>query len=199
MALDSTALITVAELKLYIWGSAAAAPATYDDLLEDIVNGVSLGIARWLENALIIQTFTEDYSGGVKPWIRGGQKRMKLLHYPIQGVTSITDDDSNTVPAADYTIVAELGWLEHDATFPVPAGRWTVVYSAGLYADESAVPADVKLAACRVAIGVFKQREPGVKSKKIDSIAVTYDLSEVSAGLIPPEVESLLPGRAQWV
>jgi len=200
MALDSTALITVAEAKTYIWGSAGGAPSTlYDSLLEGIINGISLGVERFLENAVVIRTFTEDYSGGPKAFIRGGSKRIKTEKYPITGVTSITDDDANTVEAEDYTIIADLGWLEHDGHWPVPTGRWTIIYTAGLYADTASVDAMIKLAAQRITAGVFKRRVPGVKSEKIDQVTITYDISEIRAGVIPDEIADLLPAPTMWV
>lgn len=199
MALDSTALITVPEAKEYIWGSTAAAPSTFDGLLESMINGISLGIERFIENAIVIRTFTEDYSGGAKAWIRGGSKRIKTEHYPITGVISITDDDGRTIPAADYRIIDDRGWLEHDGFWPTPEGRWEIIYTAGLAVDTDAVPADIKLATNRAVMGVFKKRQPGIKSKKIDQITITYDISEIRAGVIPNELSDLLPAPALWV
>ena len=91
----------------------------------------------------IQRTFTEDYSGGHNGRL-GGARRIYLDAVPIVSVTSITDDDSNTIASTEYTIVAKEGYLEHDSYWPVPVGRWTIVYIAGLWEDTDDVDWDVK-------------------------------------------------------
>jgi len=98
--------------------------------------------------AFVQRSFTEDHSGGMLGR-RGGLKRLYLNRTPIVSVASITDDDSNTVAATDYTVVGTLGnsYLEFDGVMSAPVGRWTVVYTAGVFADTESVTWDVKVAA----------------------------------------------------
>lgn len=104
----------------------------------------SLAIESMCGSTVFIQrAFTEDYTAGNNGRL-GGSKRLYLNHLPIVSVTSITDDDSNTVAGTEYTIIANDGVLEHDTYWPSPVGRWTVVYTAGHFADTDDVDWDVK-------------------------------------------------------
>ena len=104
------------------------------------------------------RTFTEDYAAGQVPGRRGGAKRIHLFHGPIVSVTSITDDDSNTVASTDYTIVANGGYLEHDSLWPAPVGRWTIIYVAGVFADTDDVSQNVKNVAISYASRIYKNK-----------------------------------------
>ncbi len=106
--------------------------------LEDMCAGI----------AFVQRSFTEDHSGGIVGR-RGGLKRLYLNRTPIVSVASITDDNSNTIAATGYTIIGTLGnsYLEFDGLMPAPVGRWTVIYTAGVFADTASVTWDVKLAA----------------------------------------------------
>lgn len=130
--------------------------------------------------AFIQRTFTEDYAAGQVPGRRGGAKRIHLFHGPIVSVTSITDDDSNTVASTDYTIVSEAGYLEHDALWPSPVGRWTIVYTAGVFADTDDVSWNVKNVAMSYAARIHKNKGgDAVKSRsrsgRSGSSSITYD------------------------
>lgn len=89
------------------------------------------------------RTLTEDYSAGNNGRL-GGAKRIYLNALPIVSVTSITDDDASTVAGTEYTIVSKEGYLEHRTYWPVPVGRWTIVYVAGHFTDTDTVDWDVK-------------------------------------------------------
>lgn len=184
MAVIDEALVSLAEAKTYLGISVD----TWDDQLESLINGISLSIASMCSpRRLIIADLTEDYSGGRRQGLRGGVKRMQLNSFPINSVVSITDDDSETVPAADYVIVGDMGWLEHDGVFPVPEGRWSVAYNAGLWADETEVPWNVKLGALKWINRSWagsKMAQSGVKSEKVGAIAIAYQ----DDGGVPNEV-----------
>jgi len=172
---DDIAVITTQELKdkLGITGSAedlelrrATAIATY--ALEAKCNGT----------VFVRRSFTEDYGGGQVPGRRGGAKRIHLHHAPIVSVTSITDDDSNTVASTDYTIVSEQGYLEHDSIWPSPVGRWTIIYTAGVFADTDDVSWNIKDVARGLAVRIYKDKGDAVKSRsrsgRAGSASVTY-------------------------
>jgi hypothetical protein len=141
------ALLTDAELNTYIpsdQGSSIKSPP-----LAFINNAAALKLEDMCGGTAFVQrSFTEDHSGGLVGRL-GGLKRLYLNRTPIVSVTSITDDDSNTVAATDYTIVGTLGnsYLEFDGVMPAPVGRWTVIYTAGVFATTAAITWDVKVAA----------------------------------------------------
>jgi hypothetical protein len=171
------------------------------DAMPHLISAATAAIEAYIDNAMVQRAFTEDYSGGVKPWLLGGAKRIKLRKYPIVSVASITDDDSNTVAATDYTVVADLGWLEHDGTWPRPVGRWTIVYTAGRYADTASVAADVKQAAIRVIRAWLSGRAPDVESVTVGPVTERYRSAESGLqGGLPGDVEAALaPYRSRGV
>ena len=173
MALIAEALVALDETKTMLGISGS----TYDTQIEDLIGAVSLAMQGVVdERQLIKATFTEDYSGGIKENQLGGARRLRMNHFPIVSVTSITDDNSQTIPATDYTIVAEMGWLEHNGNWPVPDGRWTVVWIAGMWTDETEVLMDMKLAVWKwisLSWGGDRIRDD-VKSEKVGMIQVVY-------------------------
>ncbi len=153
----SYALTTVANVK----GFLRTFDPEHDPLLDTLVDAATVAIEKHIQSPVIQRSFTEDYSGGVTDSCLGGAKRIYLRQYPIVSVTSITDDNSETIGAADYTIVAQRGILENDGVWERPEGRWTIVYTAGLFAAVEDVTEDIQLAAHRlIAIWFHDSRQP---------------------------------------
>lgn len=173
MAVIAEALVGLDETKVQLGISVG----TYDTQIEELIGAVSLAIQGITDvRQLIKDDFTEDYSGGIKENQLGGARRIRLNHFPINSVASITDDNSQTIPATDYTIISEMGWLEHNGNWPVPDGRWTIIWNAGMWADESAVALDMKMAAWKwisLSWGGDRIRDD-VKSEKVGMIQVVY-------------------------
>lgn len=166
MATDD--LISLAEAKTYCGTTAGMQGFAQDTLLSSLITAASLAIRQACNGTIYIQqSFTEDYDMGKRPGELGNARRVYLLHRPIVSVTSITDDDSSTISSDDYTVIAEQGVLEHDCWWPSPAGRWTVIYTAGKYADLTSVPENVKLA-CKLEINrLLLRRVPGQTSRNV--------------------------------
>lgn len=163
MALNDQALITVEEAK----GFADISGIGGDPLIESAINAASIALESAMNGTVFVeQTFTEDYSGGINGRL-GGAKRIYLYRKPIVSVTSIIDDNSNSVTSTYYTIVAKKGFLEHDWQWPAPVGRWTIIYKAGLFATEADVDAAVKEACKLLVFERYKSRRPGVQSKSV--------------------------------
>lgn len=125
------------------------------------------------------RTFTEDYTAGQVAGRRGGAKRIHLFQAPIVSVTSITDDDSNTVASTEYTIVSKGGYLEHTALWPAPVGRWTIIYVAGVFDDTDDVTWNVKSVAMSYAARVHKNKggdtvQSRSRSGRSGSASITY-------------------------
>lgn len=187
MAVIAEALVGLDETKTMLGISVG----TYDTQIENLIGAVSLAIQGIVGPHQLIKTaFTEDYSGGIKANQLGGARRLRMDHFPIVSVASITDDNAQTVPATDYTIVAEMGWLEHNGNWPVPDGRWTIVFTAGIWVDETEVEMDMKMAAwtwISLSWGGDRLRDQ-VKSEKVGMITVVYG----DDGGVPDAVMSFL-------
>jgi hypothetical protein len=124
---------------------------------------------------------------------------MRLRKYPIVAVTSITDPALNTVPAADYLIIARTGSLRHLGYWPVPqntAGlmaEWTVVYTAGRFATLVDVTDDLKLACVLLVSHRLIHVTPGVASKTAGELSVSYrDPESGDRSGLPADVQGLV-------
>ena len=151
-SLDSTALVTREDARSRIKGG------NDNDLILDI-NAASLLLENFTKGTMFIQrTVTEDYSGGPSEFTRGGAKRLWLRHGPAVSITSITDDNSDTIASTEYTLVTEgsRSYLEHETTWPAPDGRWTVIYVAGHFASLSVVTWEVRRACIMETARLFK-------------------------------------------
>ncbi len=186
------ALVTLKELREVHSGGS-------DDKAINAINIASLKIRTWCRGWTLVQeTFTQDYEAGVRPGRRGGAKRLALGRAPIVSVTSITDDDSNTIAATDYTVIANSGELEHDSMWPAPVGRWTVFFVAGEFANVAAVSWDVK-EACRIEAarqleGAATNVQTTSLSGRAGSRSVSRSPMVMGMGLLP-ETKALLGER----
>lgn len=155
------------------------------------IGGATFAIENYVQNAVVQRTFTEDYTAGVGARL-GGARRIYLKRYPIQSVTSITDDESNTVVAADYIVVADEGYLEHDWLWPVPVGRWSIVYVAGRYATTKDVEQHWKTACKLLLADYWNLPQASVESKKIGDLSITYRTEEGTSNPTLPQAVRFL-------
>jgi hypothetical protein len=156
------------------------------------IGGATFAIEAYVGNAIVQRSFTEDYTAGQGPRI-GGASRIHLKHYPIVSVTSITDDESNTVASTDYIILADEGYLEHDWRWPAPVGRWTIVYTAGRYATTKAVEQHWKTACKLLLADYWNLPKSNIESKKIGDLDIKYRTqSGDSTSSMPMAVERLI-------
>lgn len=174
--------------------------------VEQLLDAATVRIENETGATFVQRSFTERRLGGaerrgsyVYGWrpeqyatrTREGRKRLYLDRYPIVSVTSITDEDSETVASGDYRILENLGVLEHDGVWPLPTGEWSIVYTAGRFADTDSVSEDVRLA-CNLLvahwIGAREVQESGFAAAPI------FDAT------LPPDVKALvLPYAARSV
>lgn len=129
----------------------------------------------------IRRTFTEDYD------THDAVRILYLNAQPIVSVTSITDDDSNTIASTEYTIVnpgnGAASYLEHDTYWPAPVGRWTVVYTAGIWEDTDDVDWDVKEWARLVALRANNNRGDSVTATTLSGRAGSRSVSRPAMGV----------------
>jgi hypothetical protein len=146
----------------------------------------SMHIESLCNGTVFIQrAFTEDYTGGTSGRL-GGSKRIYLRHSPIVSVTSITDDASTTISSTDYTVDAQQGVLEHDGLWPVPDGRWTIIYTAGLFEDTDDVSWDVKEWARIVALRTKMFKGDNVNATTLSGRAGSRSVSRGGGGGLEP-------------
>jgi hypothetical protein len=165
---------------------------------ERYINAATLRIERYCGRAFVTRSVTEQHSAGPNGY-RGGLKLLVPFLLPVAAVASITDDASQTVPAADFAIWKNRG-LEHVSCWPAPlglyggGGKWTLVYTAGEYATIAAVPADVKEAAQQLVRLFAAKQEANVRAVTVGNLSISYGgQAEMLAGL-PAEIASLLSG-----
>jgi len=160
-----------------------------------LVDAATELIENYIGNAVVIRSFTE------KHW--GAKKHIFLQRYPVTAITSITDPDSQTVAAADYILIDDEGRLQHHGTFPNARdadgarARWSIVYTAGRYTATNTVAAKFKEAAHIIIAERFRRAEPGITSRKVGDLAITYSDRSTSRSIgrslaIPDEVRALL-------
>lgn len=153
-----------------------------DKQLERACTIASLALETLCEPTKFVQrVFTEDYAAGANGRL-GGVKRLYLHALPIVSVTSITDDDANTVASTEYTIIADEGILEHDTYWPAPVGRWTIVYTAGHWEDTDDVDYDVKEAAMAIVLRNRNFKGDNVQSTSLSGRAGSRSVTRGAAG-----------------
>lgn len=159
-----------------------------DELIADLINDASDEIEKACNTVFIRRTVTEDYSGGISKSELGGAKRIYLKKSPVNSVTSITDDDSDTVSSDDYTIVAP-NILEHDTEWPIPDGRWTIIYDAGRYTAITDVDRAIRRVCKTLVADAYSRPNPAVTEKSVGDLRLRWGSSQASD---PQE-------RADWI
>lgn len=139
-------LITLNDAKTYLG-------VTGDDddvLIEGLITAATASLEKACDAVFLQREITERQ----RPKGRDG-RNIYLHHYPVVSVTTIEDDEGNTVAADQYIIHADQGVLAHKISWPVPAhapaGTWKVTYTAGRWASADDVPDDLRLA-CRMLV-----------------------------------------------
>lgn len=104
MALEANALVSLADLKVYL---KLTGDASFDTLLEILINHVSTTFDKITLRNLAEQTYTlQLYDGNNK-------RRLYLKHYPINLVSAITEDDVALTEGVDedFVIYQNEGYL----------------------------------------------------------------------------------------
>lgn len=195
MAANTIDLVTIDDVKTFL-----TLTGTVDDvLLQVLVTATSKSFEDYCLTAFVIQSFTELHQGLIK--------QIFMRRYPITAVTSITASGGTwTVPSTDYWVDTERGILEHFGRFPIPTNtagqrtRWSIVYSAGRFANTAAVTSDLRLACMRVVADAYERRSPGVSSVAVGDMSVGYGreaLKDVSSAWPVEVLLALGPYRSQ--
>jgi len=187
-----TDLVTVAEVEARLGDFADDAD------LALLISAASQAIEKRCQATFVQREFTEQQTGGPRAR-RGGYKRMHLKHAPIQSVTSIEDPSGETVPATDFVVDGDSGWLEHHSSWPLPVNGegvpsyWEVIYLAGLFETTADVDANLKLAAITMIEEMRARPDGSVQSVKDGELSISYaNVQRSSAGEFSPQVEALI-------
>lgn len=181
----TTDLVTLTEVKTQL----NLTVTDHDTRLAALITNTSARILAYLQTAVVHETVTEKHFGG--------KKRIYLKKYPYVSDIAIIDGKGNTVPSADYVIIAEEGILQHVGLWPTAQeadgkiGRWSITFKAGLVANTASVQGDIK-DACHLWIARrFNRIDQSVRSKSVGDMSISYTASD-EADAIPPDVAQLL-------
>ena len=211
MAVSSTALLTLAELKALLGLPASASDA--DARLEALINACSVAIENLTGRYFVIREgyverhfppkqngwpYVQDYAG----WSHG--QTLFLRRYPVVALTSVVDPSGFSIPLTEINVrhlLGELyrsgGWFMPIDTFGTPA-QWAITYDVGYAVTIPEVEAPVKLA-CAMLVG-FRSSNfvPGsdVASRTLGKVSVSFHgagmgVDAIAQG-IPDEIVQLL-------
>ncbi len=192
MALGANAIDTLANIKVHL--RIQNTDTTYDNVLEPIIDGVSVEFNTYCRREIIARDRTDYYDGP-------GQVRLWLHHWPINSITSINEDSDREfgagtlIDADDYYFSKEDGYVSYES------GAWgsepksiKVVYNAGY--EQADVPADLLLAfrdQVKERFRLWKTNDDGKASVTRESASVTFVDS-----VMLPKVETVLKHYRRW-
>lgn len=186
MALNHNALVSLAEMKIYL--KIPALETSQDSLIESFINEISQLIEVYCNRKFILNTYIERYNGG-------DRYELLLNNWPIQSITSLhvdhkrLFDSSSLIDPSNYDIFQdEMGdnFILERFDFKFQKGRKNikVEYEAG-YTDITTLPSDIKLA-CKIAVSYYYQQQQqenwtySVKSKGDENITLIQGIPESS-------------------
>jgi hypothetical protein len=147
VTLNSNALITTTEAENFVWDTPGNRTDTEKDILYAMINAISQAIEDWLNRKIINAEVTEYYDGG--------GRLIFLKNFPIVSIDSVYEDgDLLTVETnhgeddEDYDYYEDEG-IVYSSSGTFESGRQIikVTYTAGLGADNTEIPENIKLAA----------------------------------------------------
>jgi len=168
---------------------------TKDADITALVDGISARMEKALKGGIFVQrSVVEEDMGGAKVREGRGSNKVRLKYGPLVSVTSIVDEDDETIAATEYYLLKREASLVYlIGGWPAPSAygyTWTATYTAG-YADTQAnVPDDVKRA-CKLQLKAeWARKNPDLKSKSFGDVQLTFRdsqdlLPEVEAALAP--------------
>lgn len=194
MSTSEYALITLDEAKEFPGMSSLA--SSDEALIETLIDAATTDIEAYWDNPGVIQTFTEDYTAD---YLDKCGNKLELLHYPIVSIVSITDPAGNTIGKDDYWIDKANGYLMAVGGWDTPqdangyATYWTIVYTAGRWANTAAVPADIKRHCKAWVAQLYKRPEQDLVQKSVGDLSLRYrEWMREGEGenLIPPAIRA---------
>jgi hypothetical protein len=180
------ALITLEEAKEFPGMSSLA--AADEATVRALIDAASLAIEEHVQNPIVQRAFTEDYAYDDIRQSTEGSNRIYLRHYPIVSVASITDPAGETIDATTYWIDKPHGCLVRTSGWDMPKDAngwvtyWTIVYTAGRYANTALVPAHMKHACKAWVSQLYKRPDQSVTSKSVGDLSLSYEVGKSGEG-----------------
>lgn len=182
MAVDTTiSFITLVEAKAYL----GITVATYDDLLESIINGVAAAMETSCKRKLKARDYS--YLVGDEEAILNGNNLTTLYvpEYPVNSITTFrVDETAYTTTNDDYSDSTGFKWWKNgklffETVFSAYMRNVQLVYNAG-YADGSAEYLDLKTIQLKLTSYDWERRgHETYKSEKIGN----YSYALVDGGI----------------
>lgn len=139
MAVASTTVVTQAEFRTFL--NIPSDETGMNDMIDAILDGLNDAIEDHIGVALINTDYDEYYDGE-------GKQELWLKHYPVNSITSITDD-GDTIASSEYHLYSDMGLIQlddSDSGFTDDYKSVHVQYSAGHGTDRDSIPRPIKLA-----------------------------------------------------
>lgn len=179
MALIAQALVTADEADAYLQNQ----NADHDDVIEQIINGVSQEFSTFSGISFVSATYT------AVPFTGDGTSTLSLPVWPVTTLTSVVEDGATLTVDVDFSIDMDRGvlsklklnwpWYDQQPIWSTQVNGIVVTWVGG-YAFAS-LPADIKLAALKE-IGrqykLFLTKGDGEVSRAISGSSVSYATSE---------------------
>jgi hypothetical protein len=149
VTLNDNALITTTEAENFVWDEPDDRTDDEKDILYAMVNAISNAIEDWLNRKIINAEVTEYHDGG--------NEVIPLDNFPIVSIDSVYEDGDELTPEANHGETNEdYDYYEEQGIVYSTSGRFDegrqiikVTYTAGLGADNTEIPDNIKLA-CKV-------------------------------------------------
>ncbi len=206
--ITATPVIALAELDT-VKEALGISASTYDALLTRLILAATNAIEDYVGHIFAKQTYTETVAGSAHPMLL-------LTHVPIIGTPEIISDNS---PIIDFEVrdrdVGSLyrtvgwaisGWVGWGAEPRRIQGtedlNFSIVYEAGYVMpseQDRDLPAAVEEACVETVVAWYKRkgRDPGVKSKKVGDLNISYSAAAMDALAIPASARALLSRRVR--
>ena len=170
-----------------------------DARLQRYLTSASAAISQYCNRVFPAETMTEQFWAQRDRWprlVKGGFPSLQLSRWPIQSVTSVTENGTALVEDTDFTVDAANGQLVRlDINLyprPWPIFPIVVVYVGGF----DTIPADVADAAVRMVKARYfsRDRDPMLRSENIEGVySAQYWIAMGSqAGNMPPDIADIL-------
>lgn len=179
-------VVSAEELEEFVWAAPTDMATEDKDVLYRIANAVSEAIENYIKRYVIQRADITEYHDG-------GGEEIFLKHYPIVNISSVHEDgellDAPTERGAgdgDYDYYPDMGIIyKTSGDFTSGRQKVKIVYTAGIAADVTTVPADIKQAAL---LWIKQLHQSDVENYSMIITATTT----VRPSRIPPAAAALL-------
>ena len=193
MALNDTALTTVARQKVFL--GIAAADTTYDTILEILINMVSDFIEGWCDRTFLATAYSNVELDGT------GTSKLLLPNFPVDDTATFSLEERDTalnistwtsIDSDNYHVDYDTGILDFLGNiFRELPRHYRVTYTAGYAFKNDAAPlvtleslkiGDLEYAVWKlVSEAFYKRKQAGeIQSESIGDYSVTYTKEQLS-------------------